>query len=268
MPAPAFIQRILSSFPIVEYTEQVVPSPSGSQYPSVPREPTLWIYGPGIDKERESFDLACLAAQAQAAFSGVKVERRDLTVSEGAPGAILPALHLDNGDLLPSDAISGWIAKQAQACKGKKKAHEKSEDGGYSLRSDTEKDREENVNIQTRTYTSLIEAKLTPALLGHLYLTPAVYRNLTVPLYYPQTLSHGTPTNPASPLFTRYGHAALAKSHRLEVQAQIVATINKSGAGRNAKLDLEELQRNGEEAIQILADKMDREANGWFFGTA
>lgn len=89
MPAPAFIQSILSSFPLVEYPEEQqasLASSSNSQYPLIPSIATLWIYGPGIDKERESFDVDCLAAQAQAAFGDVKLDIRNLVISEGAPG--------------------------------------------------------------------------------------------------------------------------------------------------------------------------------------
>ena len=88
MPAPRFLTSLMSVFPLIEYDEQEASSSSSGvdEYPAQPNAPTLWIYGPGINDELESFDLACLRAQAEAAFRGVKVETRILQVAEGAPG--------------------------------------------------------------------------------------------------------------------------------------------------------------------------------------
>ena len=101
---------------------------------------------------------------------------------------------------------------------------------------------------------------------------PSVYRNLTTPLYFPQTLSHGDSAHPPSPILSRYAHAALAKTYKLEMQAQVSKLVNKTASGGpfgRARLDLEEIQREGEEAIQLLADKLggEEEGKGWFFGT-
>ena len=89
MPAPAFVQRILSSFPIYEYPEQTVASSSSSsssEYSSAPAEPTFWLHGPGITSEKESFDVECLKVQAAAVFAGIKTQTKWLETSEGAPG--------------------------------------------------------------------------------------------------------------------------------------------------------------------------------------
>lgn len=77
--------------------------------------------------------------------------------------ATLPALHLPNGDLLPSSAIHAWIAKQRAS------AGADSEKAGYSVEKDGQQDedaksRSENTRIQVRTYTHLIDGKLQPAL--------------------------------------------------------------------------------------------------------
>lgn len=83
MPAPRFIQSLLNSFPLVEYPEN---QPGALIASSQPSKATLWIHGPGIDREKESFDVACLTAQAWAAFNGVQLDLRDWDDSEGAPG--------------------------------------------------------------------------------------------------------------------------------------------------------------------------------------
>jgi hypothetical protein len=84
MPAPRIWQAITSAFPIIEYGEQL--AEPDTIYPAAPSQPTLWIYGPGVGNSKESFDLQCLRAQAELAFNGVKTDRRDMQVSEGAPG--------------------------------------------------------------------------------------------------------------------------------------------------------------------------------------
>lgn len=86
MPAPRIWSSFLSSFPVVEYGEQLVEASNSSDYTAAPSKPTLWIYGPGVGNSKESFDLQCLRAQAELAFNGVDVDRRDLQVAEGAPG--------------------------------------------------------------------------------------------------------------------------------------------------------------------------------------
>lgn len=91
MPAPAFITSLLGKFPLVEYEEELVTASqrsrgSADEYPSAPAEATLWVYGPGISNEPESFDLECLRYQAEAAFKGVKLQIRCLQIAEGAPG--------------------------------------------------------------------------------------------------------------------------------------------------------------------------------------
>lgn len=92
-----------------------------------------------------------------------------------ANSATLPALHLPNGDLLPSAAVSGWIAKQAKAeVKGKNKSNEHVNDDeeGYRVDSERDKEQEDNINIQIRTYLSLVEAKLKPALVCSISILP------------------------------------------------------------------------------------------------
>jgi hypothetical protein len=76
--------------------------------------------------------------------------------------ANLPALHLPNGDLLPSASINGWIAKQ------KASASDKQDDkGGYNVEKEDGEDaklKSENTRIQARTYSHLMDTKLQPAL--------------------------------------------------------------------------------------------------------
>lgn len=122
--------------------------------------------------------------------------------------------------------------------------------------------------------------------LAHLFLTPKVFNNLTIPLYFPQTLAHGTPSHPALPLLTRYAYSAFAKTRKLEVQETVrklagvgdssSASASSSGPsstaaalllGRRSKLDLEELQRGGEEVLEMLEAKIANEGSGWFFGS-
>lgn len=144
-----------------------------------------------------------------------------MQVAEGAPGATLPALHLPSGDLLPSSSISNYITKEkaaAQVQTSSKQAQQEDDEEEHEPSDNSII--EQNAQVQTRTYTSLVEAKLQPALLSHLFLNPRVYSNLTIPLYFPQTLSHGTAQHPSSPLLTRYAHIALTKSHRMEMQAK------------------------------------------------
>lgn len=96
-----------------------------------------------------------------------------------------------------------------------------------------------------------------------------------MPLYFPQTIAHGTPDHPARPILTRYAYSAMSKSRKLEMQAQLAeklvpgsgATAGSWFAKGKGKLDLEDIQRQGEEALQLLEDKIDNEGRGWFFGT-
>ena len=225
MPAPAFITSILSQFPLVEYPEEPCYSLSASSSTaapyssSAPEHPTFWLYGPGVNNERESFDVECLRLQAEAVFAGIETRTRWLDTAEGAPGgascphrlaapgndcsrlrgrkageasadafsalqscslsscelaATLPALHLPNGDLLPAGAISAWIAKNGPNAAGSQyeQAKEKEKDGytvdGENKAADAgpeiKTDQQENVSLQARTYTSLVESKLQPAL--------------------------------------------------------------------------------------------------------
>lgn len=95
--------------------------------------------------------------------------------------------------------------------------------------------------------------------LAHLFLNPRTFSELTSPLYFPQTLSHGAAVQP--PL-TRLAFNALAKTYKLEMHAEIVKATQ---SGKT--LDLEEVQRQGEEAIELLAAKLAEGGKGWFFGT-
>lgn len=97
MPAPRLWTSFTGFFPIIEYEEQLA-QPS-TEYPAAPSSPTLWIYGPGVGNSKESFDLQCLRAQAELAFSGIEVERRDMQVAEGAPGGEL----VDGASWCPND---------------------------------------------------------------------------------------------------------------------------------------------------------------------
>lgn len=199
MPAPAFVQRILSSFPIYEYPEQLSASSSSSssagrelEYESAPSAPTFWLHGPGITSEKESFDVECLKVQAAAVFAGIETRTKWLESSEGAPGggwgfkreasqkadertitstditvANLPALHLPNGDLLPAGAIQAWISKQRRSTAASEKEDNQA---GYSVEKDASEDaklKSENTSIQIRTYNHLIDGKLQPALVRH-----------------------------------------------------------------------------------------------------
>lgn len=103
MPAPAFITSILSRFPVVEYPEEPCYPPSASSSSSsstttapysssAPEHPTFWLYGPGVNNERESFDVECLRLQAEAVFAGIETRTRWLDTAEGAPGGALPSL--------------------------------------------------------------------------------------------------------------------------------------------------------------------------------
>lgn len=113
---------------------------------------------------------------------------------------------------------------------------------------------------------SLLPLSSTHLKLAHLFLNPKVYKRLSIPLYFPQTLSHGTPTHPASPLLTRYAYSAMAKTRKLEVQAEVAKLLQSSGSS-GTKLDLEEIIRSGQEAIETLANKLEGDGSGWFFGT-
>ena len=92
--------------------------------------------------------------------------------------ATLPALHLPNGDLLPAGAISAWIAKNGPNAAGSQDEKEKD---GYTVdaadSAGAEKtDQQEGVSLQARTYTSLVESKLQPALVRPLVTSFAASR--------------------------------------------------------------------------------------------
>lgn len=116
-----------------------------------------------------------------------------------------------------------------------------------------------------------------PSQLAHLFLNPQIYDSITTPLYFPQTRASGTPEHPTLPLLTRYAHSALSYSRKLEMQAELAKTLSPgsaSGSGSGSwfgrggpKLDLEDVQRQGEECIDLLAAKLENEGRGWFFGT-
>lgn len=80
--------------------------------------------------------------------------------------APLPALHLPNGDLLHAAAISTWISKNgSQQDKQKKKDGYTVDSEDKSVDAGAEKaDQEEGISLQARTYKSLVESKLQPAL--------------------------------------------------------------------------------------------------------
>jgi hypothetical protein len=117
--------------------------------------------------------------------------------------------------------------------------------------------------------------------LAHLFLVPHIYDSLTTPLYFPQTRARGTPEHPALPLLTRYAHSALSYSRKLEMQAELAKALSPGSAGASGsgsgignwfgrggpKLDLEDVQRQGEECIDLLTAKLENEGRGWFFGT-
>lgn len=79
--------------------------------------------------------------------------------------ASLPALHLTDGSLLPSTAISKYIAKE-------KAAQVPSVNDSMDVQVDGDKlTIEENANLQNRTFTSLVDSKLQPALVSSLHNT-------------------------------------------------------------------------------------------------
>jgi hypothetical protein len=79
--------------------------------------------------------------------------------------ATLPALHLPSGDLLPSSSISKYITKEKASSQVAQGGTTDGEEG--QEKDDSEKQSiDENAHIQTRTYTSLVESKLQPALVS------------------------------------------------------------------------------------------------------
>lgn len=92
--------------------------------------------------------------------------------------ATLPALHLPSGDLLPSSSISNFITKEkASPSTSSSSAAAKASSTSQQHEDDEEEHEpsdksiiEQNAQVQTRTYTSLVEAKLQPALVSVLLL--------------------------------------------------------------------------------------------------
>ena len=79
---------------------------------------------------------------------------------------VLPALHLPNGDLLPSQSIEKWINEQQEHTGSKGKEREEAE--GLT-------EKEESIAFQKKTYTALVEQKLQSALVScGLFDLPAV----------------------------------------------------------------------------------------------
>ena len=170
-----------------------------------------------------------------------------------------------------------WIAK---ASGGKTSSDAEKHDEASD-----EKSEEADLPLEHRTYLALVQSKLQPALvrqrlgkaafklivrlqLSHLFLTPMVFNNLTTTLYHPQTIPFSTATVPAAPVLTRIAHGALAKAHKLEAQAEIQKLLNiTSTSSWRAQLNVEDIQRGGEEAIELLAGKLADDGKGWFFGS-
>ena len=58
----------------------------------------------------------------------------------------------------------------------------------------------------------------------------------------------------------------MANARKLEVQAEVARLLSASN-GFGSKLDLEEIIRNGQDALETLGNKIEADGTGWFFGT-
>ncbi|GJN87286.1 hypothetical protein Rhopal_000234-T1 [Rhodotorula paludigena] len=232
MPAiPSPLARFFAHFPLV-----TVPSPHETT--AAPAQPTIWAYGPPPAGHAESLDPLCRAAQAYARFIGkadAQVRWMDWEEREAAPGAALPAVHTPDGDLLVGEEVSGWFASQAHPGKGAK------DDAATSS------------DPTQQAYLSLVATTLLPAVLAALYLSPATVAPPVVPVR-------------SRPLLSQVAQTYLTWNDRSR-RIDEVKRLRGGKTGKGVVLDLEEVEREAEEAIEALETKM-AEAKGEWIGGA
>ncbi|GAA5851421.1 hypothetical protein JCM9279_001061 [Rhodotorula babjevae] len=238
---PAPLARLYAKFPLYE-----VPAPQGTTPP--PSRPTLWAYGPPPAGHRESLDPLCRAAQAFARFSladaeGMAADVRwmDWAGKEGAPGGTLPALHTPEGDLLVGDEVSGWVAAQGAPAKGKK--------GSAADAAPPPADPSQ------QAFLALVLSTLLPAVLSALYLSP------------PSLVPPVCPSR-QRPVLSALAHRYLGWNDRAE-RIDEVKRLRGGKAGKQAVLDLEEVERDASETIEALEVKLnDEDLHGWYGGAS
>ncbi|GAA6052707.1 hypothetical protein JCM3770_007185 [Rhodotorula araucariae] len=252
---PSPLERFYAHFPLL-----VVPSPHATTAP--PERPTVWAYGPPPKGHAESLDPLCRAAQAFARFSlaaPADVRWLDWDGKAGAPGGALPALHTPEGDLLVGEEVSGWIAAQV-APKGRK-------DGAFSFRgtgsvrvgalTTTRVSRAGQVppvDPAQQAYLSLVATTLLPAVLAALYLSPP---SLVPPVVPRQS----------RPVLSEVAHTYLSWNDRA-ARIDEVKRFRGGKTGRDAVLDLDEVEREAEDAIKALEVKLAGTKEGWFGGAS
>ncbi|TNY18889.1 hypothetical protein DMC30DRAFT_424965 [Rhodotorula diobovata] len=231
---PAPLARLYSHLPLV-----VLPAPQGTTAP--PTSPTIWAYGPPPRGHKESLDPLCRAAQAFARFSlgdaPAQVRWLDWDGKEGAPGGSLPALHTPGGDLLVGDEVSAWVAAQ-----------------GATKSSRTKKGETPPADPAQQAFLALLTSTLLPAVLSALYLSPA---SLTPPVVPARS----------RPFLSEIAHTYLSWNDRAD-RIDEVKRLRGGKVGKEAVLDLEEVEREAEETIRALDAKLGGADKDAWFGAA
>ena len=258
---PAPLARLYAKFPLYE-----VPAPQGTTPP--PSRPTIWAYGPPPAGHRESLDPLCRAAQAFARFTltndaegAADVRWMDWAGREGAPGGTLPALHTPEGDLLVGDEVSGWVAAQGAPAKGKKGSGASSLPLYRALRLLAQRltplaaaaDAPPPSDPSRQAFLALVLSTLLPAVLSALYLSPASLVPPVVP-------------SRQRPVLAAVAHRYLSWNDRAD-RIDEIKRLRGGKAGKQAVLDLEEVEREAGETIEALEVKLgDEDPQAWYGG--
>ncbi|CAH7682848.1 expressed protein [Phakopsora pachyrhizi] len=173
--ASNLLNRLLKTFPLLtfpgespgtEFSDQHAREPSNI----LPKLPTLWIYGPGLDGSNLSFDVDCL--RYQLLFKFLKLEHclKNVSSPHCAPDGQMPALYLPDGRLLRPHEIDQWVAEQF--C----------QNGRPKL---------ELPSKETDEWLVAVENKIRPAIIANLHWNQAIFNKFTLPLYYPKAVISG-----------------------------------------------------------------------------
>ncbi|KAK4700108.1 hypothetical protein P7C70_g6146, partial [Phenoliferia sp. Uapishka_3] len=222
MPIPSVVSNIFSHFPLVTY-----PAPPTTS--SAPTSPTLWLLGPPPASTTESLDPLCRQAQALARFTSTTVIPRYLSSSSGAPGSVLPALHLPNGALLSATEVTDHLLPPPAIPK--------------------------TADPKQQAFFSLVNTTLLPAVLAIVYLAPPTPVMAVIP---PKQL----------PLLSAWAASWASGEERKERINEILRLRGKK-VGIKAVLDLEQLERDGLDTITALEAVVKAQGDAkWFEGAS